>query len=141
MFVYQCPPADGWGSSCSSAGAGASHPEEALGWSEVTLRTTVTGLGTQWGTHIICPRPFLPVAPLRGPLAEPPLLWQRGQTEIPLSIKICNNDDPGIPTTHRIALNLAATLSDVNSRGVITSILQTRKQTQRAILACLVRVS
>ena len=75
------------------------------------------------------------------PPGRAPLLRQRGQTEIPLSIKICNNDDPGIPTTHRIALNLTATLSDVNSRGVITSILQTRKQTQRAILACLVRVS
>ena len=35
-----------------------------------------------------------------------PLLWPRVQTEIPLSIQICNSDDTGIPTTHRIALNL-----------------------------------
>ena len=33
--------------SCSLCGAGASHAEEALGWSEVTLRTPVTRPGTQ----------------------------------------------------------------------------------------------
>lgn len=33
--------------SCSSRGAGASHAEEALGWSEVTLHIPVTGPGTQ----------------------------------------------------------------------------------------------
>lgn len=69
------------------------------------------------------------------PPGRAPRLWPRVQTEIPLSIKICNNDDTGIPTTHRIAPKLAATVSDVNSRGVITCILQTRKQTQRPILA------